>query len=39
MREHLTRVLNSLLAATEVQEVEQARARIAAERKRYGTSV
>jgi DNA-binding FadR family transcriptional regulator len=38
MREHLTRVLDSLLAATEVQEVEQARARIAAERKRYGTS-
>ena len=36
MREHLTRVLDSLLAATEVQELEQARARIAAERKRYG---
>jgi DNA-binding FadR family transcriptional regulator len=36
MREHLTRVLDSLLAATEVHELEQARARIAAERKRYG---
>ncbi|HEY2481674.1 MAG TPA: FadR/GntR family transcriptional regulator, partial [Caulobacteraceae bacterium] len=36
MRDHLTRVLDSLLAATEVQELEQARARIAAERKRYG---
>lgn len=38
MRDHLTRVLNSLLAATEVQELEQARARIAAERKRYGAA-
>ncbi|MCI3131079.1 FadR family transcriptional regulator [Phenylobacterium aquaticum] len=38
MRDHLTRVLDSLLAATEVQELEQARARIAAERKRYGAS-
>ena len=36
MRDHLTRVLDSLLAATEVQELEQARARIAAERMRYG---
>lgn len=36
MRDHLTRVLDSLLAATEVEELEQARARIAAERKRYG---
>jgi DNA-binding FadR family transcriptional regulator len=36
MRDHLTRVLDSLLVATEVQELEQARARIAAERKRYG---
>jgi DNA-binding FadR family transcriptional regulator len=36
MRDHLTRVLTSLLAATEVHELEQARARIAAERKRYG---
>jgi DNA-binding FadR family transcriptional regulator len=35
MRRHLTRVLESLLAATEVQEVEQARARVAAERARY----
>jgi DNA-binding FadR family transcriptional regulator len=38
MREHLTRVLDSLLAATEVHELEQARARIAAERKRYGAA-
>lgn len=38
MRDHLTRVLDSLLAATEVHELEQARARIAAERKRYGAS-
>jgi DNA-binding FadR family transcriptional regulator len=36
MRDHLTRVLTSLLAATEVHELEQARARIAAERRRYG---
>ena len=35
MRRHLTRVLNSLLAATEVQEMEEARARIAATRDRY----
>ncbi|MBW8813960.1 MAG: FadR family transcriptional regulator [Caulobacterales bacterium] len=35
MRDHLTRVLESLLAATEVHELEQARARIAAERRRY----
>ncbi|MBI1684955.1 FadR/GntR family transcriptional regulator [Caulobacter hibisci] len=35
MRRHLTRVLNSLLAATEVQELEEARARIAATRDRY----
>ncbi len=38
MRDHLTRVLASLLAATEVQELEQARARIAAERQRYGAT-
>ena len=38
MRDHLTRVLDSLLAATEVHELEQARARIAAERKRYGAT-
>ena len=38
MRDHLTRVLDSLLAATEVHELEQARARIAAERKRYTAS-
>ena len=35
MRRHLTRVLNSLLAATEVQELEEAKARIAAARDRY----
>lgn len=35
MRRHLTRVLNSMLAATEVQELEEARARIAATRDRY----
>ncbi|HEY2660545.1 MAG TPA: FadR/GntR family transcriptional regulator [Caulobacteraceae bacterium] len=35
MRCHLTRVLDSLLAATEVQEVELARAKVAAERERY----
>ncbi len=39
MRGHLTRVLESLLAATEVQEVEQARARAAAERERYRSAV
>jgi len=38
MRDHLTRVLDSLLAATEVQELEQARARIAADRKRYSAA-
>lgn len=35
MRSHLSRVLESLLAATEVHELEQARARIAAERQRF----
>ena len=39
MRSHLTRVLESLLAATEVQEVEQALARVAAERARYRSAV
>lgn len=39
MRRHLARVLESLLAATEVQELEQARARVAAERERYSTVV
>jgi DNA-binding FadR family transcriptional regulator len=38
MRDHLTRVLESLLAATEVEELEQARARIAAERRRYSAT-
>ncbi|HEY0316001.1 MAG TPA: FadR/GntR family transcriptional regulator [Sphingomonas sp.] len=35
MRSHLTRVLDSLLEATEVQELEQARARVDAQRRRY----
>ncbi|MGY4397562.1 DNA-binding FadR family transcriptional regulator [Sphingomonas sp. UYAg733] len=35
MQEHLTRVLESLLEATEVHELEQARARVAAQRRRY----
>jgi DNA-binding FadR family transcriptional regulator len=35
MRNHLTRVLDSLMEATEVQELEQARARVAAQRRRY----
>jgi DNA-binding FadR family transcriptional regulator len=37
MRQHLTRVLESLLVATEVQEVENARAKVAAARQRYAT--
>ncbi|MDR6147765.1 FadR/GntR family transcriptional regulator [Sphingomonas sp. NCPPB 2930] len=35
MRQHLTNVLDAILAATEVHEMEQARARIAAHRERY----
>ncbi|MBB3880885.1 FadR/GntR family transcriptional regulator [Sphingomonas pseudosanguinis] len=35
MRQHLTNVLEAILAATEVQELEEARARIAAHRQRY----
>lgn len=35
MRAHLGNVLESILAATEVHELEQARARVAAHRKRY----
>ncbi|WP_343528026.1 FadR/GntR family transcriptional regulator [Sphingomonas sp.] len=35
MRQHLTNVLDAILAATEVHEMEQARARIAAHRQRY----
>lgn len=35
MRQHLARVLDSILAATEVQEVERARAKVAAARERY----
>jgi DNA-binding FadR family transcriptional regulator len=37
MRQHLARVLESLLAATEVEEVERARAKIEATRQRYST--
>jgi DNA-binding FadR family transcriptional regulator len=35
MRSHLSRVLDSLLEATEVQELEQARARVDVQRRRY----
>lgn len=35
MRSHLSRVLDSLLVATEVHELEQARARVDAQRRRY----
>jgi hypothetical protein len=35
MRDHLSRVIEALLKATEVQELERARAQIAAQRKRY----
>jgi DNA-binding FadR family transcriptional regulator len=35
MRDHLARVLESLLEATEVHEMEQARARVEAQRRRY----
>jgi DNA-binding FadR family transcriptional regulator len=38
MRNHLSRVLDSLLAATEVQEVEQARLRMAETRARYSAA-
>ncbi len=37
MRSHLTRVLESLLEATEVHELEQARARLDAQRRRFVT--
>lgn len=36
MREHLTRVIEALLKATEIQELERARQQIAEQRKRYG---
>lgn len=36
MRMHLTRVIESLLEATEVHEIEQARERVNAQRERYG---
>jgi DNA-binding FadR family transcriptional regulator len=39
MRQHLSRVLASLLAATEVEEVERARAKVAAERAKYSSLV
>ncbi|HEY4365670.1 MAG TPA: FadR/GntR family transcriptional regulator [Steroidobacteraceae bacterium] len=35
MREHLSRVIEALLEATEVQELERARAQVAAQRRRY----
>lgn len=35
MRHHLTRVLESIMEATEVHEMEQARERVAAQRRRY----
>lgn len=37
MREHLTRVIDALLKATEVQELEKARQQIAEQRKRYAS--
>ncbi len=38
MREHLTRVIDALLKATEVQELERARQQIAEQRKRYAAN-
>ena len=38
MRGHLTRVLDSIMAATEVHELEQARERVAAQRRRYAAN-
>jgi DNA-binding FadR family transcriptional regulator len=38
MREHLTRVIDALLKATEVQELEKARQQIAEQRKRYASN-
>jgi DNA-binding GntR family transcriptional regulator len=38
MREHLTRVIDALLKATEVQEMEKARQQIAEQRKRYASN-
>lgn len=38
MHDHLTRVLESLLQATEVHELEQAKARVNAHRKKYATA-
>lgn len=38
MREHLTRVIEALLKATEVEELERARQQIAEQRKRYAAS-
>lgn len=38
MREHLTRVIDALLKATEVEELERARQQIAEQRKRYASS-
>lgn len=38
MRGHLSRVLDSIMAATEVHELEQARERVAAQRRRYAAN-
>ena len=35
MRDHLSRVIDALLRATEVEEMERARAQVAEQRKRY----
>ena len=39
MRQHLSSVMNSVLAATEVEAVEQARAAIEAQRQRFAMPV
>jgi GntR family transcriptional repressor for pyruvate dehydrogenase complex len=38
MRDHLTRVIESLLEATETEAMEEARARIAEQRQRYAAT-
>jgi DNA-binding FadR family transcriptional regulator len=39
MRNHLSRVIEALIETTEVHELEEARARVAAKRQRYATIV
>jgi len=39
MREHLSRVIEALLEATEVPELERARAQVAEQRRRYTPSI